>query len=125
MSREKCTVPLINYQLTFTVDGTTFDHLRGTPVHADIDLLREALGNVLDNAVKHSYQGGKIVISADVTDAPEGFEIVVQNTGLPIKQDEIAMVAERGWQGSSSVRVTGEGSGVGLWIVEGIMRAHG
>jgi len=43
---------------------------------------------------------------------------------LPIRVDEVEKCKSREWRGDPAKYVTGEGSGIGLWAVNQIMRAH-
>ena len=51
--------------------------------------------------------------------------IGVINKGIPIKPNEINLVRQRNWRGELAKASSGEGNGIGLWIVDHIMRAHG
>ena len=110
--------------LSFEIREDEFSELRNLPVAASMDLLREALDNLLDNAVKYSYRNTTIGIGAEFTEDPRGFLLMVANTGLPIEAHEIEQVKRRGYRGPQSAMVTGEGTGIGLWVVDGIMAAH-
>jgi signal transduction histidine kinase len=110
--------------IKFRVDRESFKVLDSCDVRVDPDLLNQALSNILDNAGKYSYSNTTVRISAGLT-ASKRFFISVQNQGLPIRPHEIRHIFERGWRGESATTTTGEGSGIGLWIVSHIMRAHG
>jgi signal transduction histidine kinase/GAF domain-containing protein len=107
------------------LENNEFHELSNLMVMADMDLLREALENLLDNAVKYSFRGSTIVIRARSTYGPEGFKLIVGNTGKHIEADEVELIKRRGYRGPHSAEVTSEGSGIGLWVVNGIMAAHG
>jgi signal transduction histidine kinase len=51
--------------------------------------------------------------------------IAVANEGFEVKPDEVPKLKQRGYRADNAVSATGEGSGIGLWIVDEIMRAHG
>ena len=59
------------------------------------------------------------------TEQPLGCELYVENEGLSIEAEEIDRLAERGWRGPSTRGVAANGSGIGLWVVDGIMRTLG
>lgn len=94
----------------------------GTPVVATVDghLLSQALGNLVDNAVKFSGSGSRVVI--DVARVG-GACIAVTDEGPGIPAADLEKVFERFYQ-VDSARRTG-GSGLGLAIVRSIVRAHG
>jgi signal transduction histidine kinase len=91
---------------------------------ADKDLLEQAMTDILDNAGKYSYANTVVRISGGRT-GTGGLYISVSNKGIPISQNEVRLCRERGWQSQKAKDVSGTGSGIGLWIVDHIMRAHG
>jgi signal transduction histidine kinase len=90
----------------------------------DLELISEALNNLLDNAVKYSYRETKIRVFAGQTKSGR-FYMAVTNIGFPIHPEEVNRCRERYWRGESAEGSAGEGNGIGLWIVDHIMRAHG
>jgi GAF domain-containing protein/signal transduction histidine kinase len=111
--------------LTFEVDEPSFSQLRAMVIRTDLGFLQEALENLADNAVKYSYSGKKIVIAAEFPEDTGGMELYVENEGIPISIEEVEYLARRGWRGTKGASVSGEGSGIGLWVVDGIMTALG
>ncbi|MEU1755596.1 HAMP domain-containing sensor histidine kinase [Micromonospora matsumotoense] len=90
---------------------------------ADPIRLRQAVGNLLTNAIRHTPAGGRVTLASRT----EGDWVVVtvSDTGPGIPQDERALVFERFWRAEKSrSRQTG-GSGLGLAIVRKIAEAHG
>lgn len=83
----------------------------------DADLLGEAIGNLLDNAIKYGREGGRIQLRLlagnDVT-------IEVEDDGLGISDGERPIMLQRFARGSR-----GEGTGLGLPIAHNIARLHG
>ena len=88
-------------------------------IEANALLLREALTNVIDNAIKYTGRGGEITVRV----APDGGDVLVTVTdnGPGIPEADRARVFER------FVRATdhGEGCGLGLAIVRDIVAQHG
>lgn len=113
-----------NRSVQFHVDGKSFDVLWSLIVQVDHDLLDQAVNNVLDNAGKYSYPKTKVRISGGLIRNGEWFYISFVNQGFRIKPSDIRNLAERGWRSDEARWSTGEGSGIGLWIVEQIMKAH-
>jgi signal transduction histidine kinase len=93
-------------------------------VKVDLDLLEQAIGNIVDNACKYSYEETTVQIYGGLTRNGR-FHISVVNEGLPISLKDVNHCVERGWRSDTAKLVTGEGSGIGLWIVKSIMDAHG
>jgi signal transduction histidine kinase len=106
------------------VDQSSFEQLRHVRVEVDKILLEQAFGNILDNALKYSY-GNTVINVFGGLDGFDRFSISVKNVGLPIEEVDIDRVVERGWRSKGALLATGEGSGIGLWIVANIMKAHG
>ncbi len=90
-------------------------------VAVDADQFQHALQNLLDNALIHTPQGGRITLSAHLTDSRVVFSVA--DTGCGIPAEYLPMVFERYF------RVPGDtnqgGSGLGLAIVREIITAHG
>lgn len=92
-------------------------------VDADPVRLRQVVGNLVANAVRHTPSGGHVTISARATDT----EVVVSvtDTGSGINADDLPRVFDRFWRAEKSrSRQTG-GSGLGLAIVRQLIEAHG
>ena len=90
---------------------------------ADPLLLNQAVLTILDNAAKYSFNDTTIDIDVKRTRKYVGIDVV--NVGVALTKWEIPRCTERGWRGEAAQLVTGEGSGLGLWIVDHIMTAHG
>ena len=106
------------------VKVTSRVELEGQELVADLPLLQQVLVDLLDNAIKYSYGGTEIEITA-VSQKSGEVLISIKNTGIPISRDDASNIFERGWRGDKARLVTGEGSGIGLWIAKSIMAAHG
>ncbi len=91
----------------------------GRPVRAAVhaELVSEALGNLVDNALRHAPDGGRVEIS--VSDDPPTLAVADSGAGLP--EEEHAAVLERFVRGRNAV---GDGSGLGLAIVHEIAELH-
>ena len=85
-------------------------------VNADKDLLREALANLVDNAVRVSPRGAQVRLRVDKGAA--GPSIVVEDEGPGIEEDRLPLLFER-FQRSDS------GSGLGLAIARRVVERHG
>jgi two-component system, NtrC family, sensor histidine kinase KinB len=90
-------------------------------VLVDRDRLEHALQNLLDNALAHTPQGGRITLAAEPAD--DGLVLSVSDTGSGIPAEYLPHVFERHF------RVPGDmapgGTGLGLAIVREIATAHG
>ena len=79
--------------------------------------------NVLDNAFKYSSRNTKVRISGELSGTGR-FYILVSNHGTRLHATEVQRCTERGWRSELAKLTTGEGAGIGLWIVNNIMTAH-
>ncbi len=91
-------------------------------VSADFDRIEQVLGNLVDNAFRHTPAGGWI--EAGVRRASPGFvEFYVSDSGTGIPEAELPHVFDRFYR--SSGEPSGTGAGLGLAISREIVRAHG
>lgn len=92
----------------------------------DEHLIFRAVSNLLSNAAKYTPEGGRccarIAREADPAVGPVNV-VVVENTGPGIAEDEIGHVFKR-WHRTREARGQ-EGSGMGLYVVWHVARAHG
>ena len=99
-------------ELRFEIDANA------PTIEADYDRLVQVLNNLIDNAMRHTSEGG-ITVSARGVD--DGLEIAVTDTGAGIAPDDLGRLFDRFWQPESR---TGPGAGLGLAISREIVRAH-
>jgi signal transduction histidine kinase len=83
--------------------------------------LKEVLMNLLSNAVKYSPEGGAIEVAVGADSASATVAVRDQGVGLPA--EELPHVFERFYRGEGIRRL--EGSGLGLYICQAIVAAHG
>ena len=94
--------------------------LEVVPVDGDRDLLFQAVANLVDNAIKYTPPGGRIVLG--LAPARDGAEVYVADTGPGIPADQRERVFDRFHRLESS-RST-PGSGLGLSLVRAVARLH-
>ena len=94
------------------------------PVPGDGDRLAQVFTNLVENALKFTPAGGRVMLDAAL--AAEFLEIKVSDTGVGIAPQALAHIFERFYQADSSRRGgPGRGAGLGLAIAAEIVRAHG
>ncbi|MEU8664138.1 sensor histidine kinase [Actinoplanes philippinensis] len=85
--------------------------------------LRQAVGNLVGNAIRHTPAGGTVTVHA----RREADQLVIDVTdtgpGIPVEQQ--ALVFERFWRAEKSRSRRTGGSGLGLPIVRKLVEAHG
>ena len=93
-----------------------------TIVIGDAGLLRQLIGNLVDNALKFTHEG-----SVDVAVRREGaFAVLdVADTGTGIDEGEADRLFDRFFRGDPAHAREAEGTGLGLAIVRSIARVHG
>jgi signal transduction histidine kinase len=106
---------LKNIDLKFRSDGPL-------PVSGDPILLAQALGNLIDNALKYAPENGAIVVAA-LKSGEAGAEISVSDNGPGIVDGEKSKVVQRFYRGDAS-RGT-PGVGLGLSLVQAVAKLHG
>jgi signal transduction histidine kinase len=91
-------------------------------VEADEFRIRQAIINLLDNAIKYTPDGGTITITVGATEEHAFF--TVEDTGIGIPGDEIPLIFQRFYRTESVKSNRIPGSGLGLSIVETIAQSH-
>ena len=92
-------------------------------LEADATLLRNAISNLVTNAIKYIELGGKV--SVILEEDEEQVTIKVRDNGLGIKQEHLAHIFDRFYRVDSDRAKHTGGSGLGLAIVKSIIELHG
>ncbi|KAA9007199.1 cell wall metabolism sensor histidine kinase WalK [Paenibacillus spiritus] len=105
-------------------------HRRSDRLHleaADEDKLEQVLTNLLDNAFRHTPEGRKIALSAEVRtiESRTVIEVCIRDEGVGISPEDLPFIFERFYK-ADKARVRGEsgGTGLGLAIVKNIVESH-
>ncbi|MDO5709794.1 MAG: HAMP domain-containing sensor histidine kinase [Coriobacteriales bacterium] len=88
----------------------------------DPDLIREAIVNLMSNAMRYTSADGWILVTV-AYDRPEVI-ISVQDTGIGIAKEDISRIFTRFWRSSASRERVSGGLGVGLAITKEIVDQH-
>jgi signal transduction histidine kinase/ActR/RegA family two-component response regulator len=92
-------------------------------VHADALRLAQLIGNLLTNAAKYTEPGGRIELA--LCHAENEVAISVSDTGIGIAQEKLATIFEMFSQLRSPIERSESGFGIGLALVEALVRLHG
>ncbi|MGB7207202.1 MAG: GAF domain-containing protein [Pyrinomonadaceae bacterium] len=117
-----------NYRkIKFQISKESFMKLNQLSVKANFDYLEQAINCLIDNASKYSYEETTVRIfgGEESVENQRYFYIAFENLGIEIKPDEIPKLVRRKYRGELAELIIGEGSGIGLWVTDHIMRAHG
>jgi len=91
----------------------------------DVEKVRLAIQNLLDNAVRYTPSGGKITISLESLNEGKEIQLSIKDTGVGIPQDQQERVFTKFFRAANVMRMETEGSGLGLFIIKNIIEAHG
>jgi signal transduction histidine kinase len=99
----------------------------------DNDRLAQVFTNLIDNALKHTPQGGRVSVAAREAisqparkgeKAVPAIEVSVADTGSGIPPEDLSRIFERFYQVDKSRRRQDRGAGLGLAIAKEIVQAH-
>lgn len=94
-------------------------------VQSDPTLLEQALGNLVDNAVRYNNAGGHVAVLLDRADDGTGFQLSVTDDGPGIPDDQIATLTTRWVRGADARTRRPDGTGLGLAIASEALRRLG
>jgi signal transduction histidine kinase len=80
----------------------------------------QVFANLIGNAIKFTPSGGTITIRAEKRE--DDIQFSVEDTGAGVSVDEMSHLFDRFWQAKKTARM---GTGLGLYIVKGIVEGHG
>lgn len=89
----------------------------------DHDNLERIILNLISNAVKFTEAKGKIEVS--VEDKGNHVEVRIKDNGIGMPKDKLDIIFERFKQVDYSPSNLSQGSGIGLFLVKGLVEAHG
>ncbi|MBZ0321214.1 MAG: PAS domain-containing sensor histidine kinase [Anaerolineae bacterium] len=92
-------------------------------LHVDDTDLGRALGNLINNAVHYTPEGGRVEVG--ITDYGNEVAIVVRDTGIGIPDEELPQVFTRFFRATNAKAVDPGGTGLGLAIVQRVVQQHG
>lgn len=92
-------------------------------IEVDPGRMTQVLTNILDNALRHTSEGGRVILSA--TESGNRIELAVQDSGPGLNAEELDRIFERFYRTDPSRQREDGGSGLGLAIAKSIVQAHG
>ena len=95
-------------------------------IEVDPGRMTQVLTNILDNALRHTPEGGTIILSAHLVD--DQIELALQDSGPGLNKEDLDRIFDRFYRTDASRQRDGAvpgGSGLGLAIARSIVQAHG
>jgi signal transduction histidine kinase len=92
-------------------------------IEVDPGRMTQVLTNILDNALRHTPEGGTIILSA--REVNDQVELAVQDSGPGLKAEDLDRIFNRFYRTDVSRQREDGGSGLGLAIAKSIVQAHG
>ncbi|MDP8974537.1 MAG: HAMP domain-containing histidine kinase, partial [Actinomycetota bacterium] len=91
----------------------------------DPDRVAQVLGNLLDNALRHTPPGGEVMVRLQPGAQRDEVRVTVRDTGPGIPEEHLPNIFERFYRADRArTRTVGE-SGIGLAVVRQLIEAHG
>ncbi|MDG0866050.1 HAMP domain-containing protein [Candidatus Lucifugimonas marina] len=105
-----------NIELNISSNGTE------TAIDFDETRLRQIVSNLVENALTHTPNNGRISVSTE--GHTEGLDLEISDSGIGISEDDIPRIFDQFYRADQSrTRATG-GAGLGLTIVKRLVEAH-
>jgi len=92
-------------------------------IHVDVLQIKQAIRNLIGNAIKYTPNGGNITVIAKLVNGC--FEVQVQDNGYGIPSKDLPHIFDRFYRVRTGQTTEIEGNGLGLAIVKSIVEAHG
>ncbi|RTM15246.1 MAG: HAMP domain-containing histidine kinase [Bradyrhizobiaceae bacterium] len=108
-------------EIDIAVDKTNFE--TASEVLVMKPLINQVLSNVIENAVKYSNPGSKILIGGKYNKDHDSVSVVIRNHGIPLPA-QVADVFKRGYRSDSAKNKYPAGTGFGLFIAKRIVEIH-
>jgi two-component system, OmpR family, sensor histidine kinase SenX3 len=105
-------------------DALRFESCGPAPVMGDLEDVRAAVTNLIDNAVKYSGSEVRVTVQTERTD-PRFITLRVRDQGAGIPQAELKRIFRRFYRVPGPLASRIKGTGLGLYIVRTVARRHG
>jgi len=90
---------------------------------ADYERLGQVLGNLLDNALRHTGPGGRVDVTATAVD--DELLIAISDTGAGVAREHLPRLFDRFYRADAARDRQHGGAGIGLSIAKALVDAHG
>jgi signal transduction histidine kinase len=108
------------FQPQAAADGVvlTVEAVEADALDLDPRRVRQVIGNLVSNALRHTPEGGQVMVAVRPID--NALELVVTDTGSGMDAQSVERAFDRFWRSGDTA-----GAGLGLAIVRDLVRAHG
>ncbi len=106
-----------NIELVFLASKEPLPKVRG-----DADKIRVVIQNLLENAVKYTPEGGRVIVS--LSRKEDMAELSVQDSGIGIPESDATNLFDKFYRGELAKKTHAFGSGLGLYTAKKIITAH-
>ena len=93
-----------------------------SPAFGDSDKIRVVYQNLVENAIKYSNKGDKVVIT--VTETSSGIEVSVRDTGIGIAAADQPSIFQKSFRAENAQKQDSVGSGLGLYTTKRIVEKN-
>jgi len=96
-------------------------------VSIDKDKIEKAIFNIINNAVKYNYVGGRIEIKIEQIskNKKEFIKCSIADTGVGIPQDKINVIFSRFFRADNVITIDTDGNGLSLYVTKSYIDSHG
>ena len=107
-------------QVSFTVETEPFPVVRTEPTK-----IKQALSNLIGNAVIYTLDGGKVSIDLTIKEKEHMLLCSITDTGMGIPKDQQSRIFNKFFRANNVVSVESIGTGLGLYIAKAFIEASG
>jgi signal transduction histidine kinase len=91
-------------------------------VKMDVDLIRQVLSNLIENAIKYSPEGTRILVTSEEVENYVRIQVADQGQGIP--EDELGHVFMKFYRSKNAKSSSIKGSGLGLYLARYFVELH-
>ncbi|MFH1188625.1 MAG: ATP-binding protein [bacterium] len=112
------------------VETTFTEEAKETTLYIDPKRFRDAISNLMDNAVKYTSKDGTITIHGEIALHPiektKFYRLTITDTGIGITEEEKGKIFTRSFErGTKAKEMNATGRGIGLMLTKQIIEVHG
>jgi signal transduction histidine kinase len=100
------------------------ESVRSATVLGDLDELKAAVSNLIDNAIKYSGQRVRVIVEL-ASNGGSQLAVRVKDEGVGIPPSELKRIFKRFYRIPNSMALRVKGTGLGLFIVRSVAERHG